>query len=59
MDTIGDKIMYIKTTVEPETHLSIPIGDKIMYIKDVVDTMVSWLKHLMFLSTTKVKIILI
>ena len=49
----------IKTTVEPEARLPILIGDEIVYIKDVVDTMVLWPKHFVFLFTSKVKIILL
>ena len=50
----------VKTVVNTEARLLIPIGDKFVYIKEVVDTMVPWPKHLMFLSTEpKVKIILL
>ena len=50
----------VKTTINLEAHLPIPIGDKFVYIKDVVDTMVLWSKNLVFLSiATKVKIILL
>ena len=50
----------IKTTVNLEARLPIPIGDGFIYIKGVVDTMVPWPKHLVFLSTTtKTKIILL
>ena len=46
--------------INSKARLPIPIGDEIVYIKDVVDTMVPWPKHLVFLSTTaKVKIILL
>ena len=50
----------VKIIVNLEARLPIPIGDKFVYIKDVVDTMVPWPKHLVFLSTApKVKIILL
>ena len=50
----------VKITVDPEAHLCILIGDEFVYIKDVVNTMVPWLKQLVFLSTAvKVKIILL
>ena len=52
--------IIVKTTVDLEACLLIPIGDEFVYIKDVIDTMVPWPKHLVFLSTaTKVKIILL
>ena len=38
-----------KTSVDSEAHLPIPIGDDFEYIKDVVETMVKWPKHLVFL----------
>ena len=49
----------IKMVIDPEARLPILIGDEIVYIKDAIDTMVPWPKHLVFLSTTKVKIILL
>ena len=50
----------IKIARNPEARLPIPIGDEFVYIKDVVDTMVPWPKHLVFLSTEPtVKIILL
>ena len=49
----------VKMAIDTEPHLPILIHDEIMYIKNVVDTMVPWPKHLVFLSTTKVKIILL
>ena len=47
----------IKTAVDPKA--CILIGDEFVYIKDVVDTMVPWPKHIVFLSTAKLKIILL
>ena len=50
----------VKTTVNPDARLPIPIGDKFVYIKDIVDSMVPWFKHLVFFSIVpKVKIILL
>ena len=50
----------IKMTVNLEACLPIPIYDEFVYIMDVVDTMVPWPKHLVFLSiASKVKIILL
>ena len=50
----------IKIAVNPEAHLPIPLGDEFVYIKDAIGTMVSWLKHLVFLSAVpKVKIIVL
>ena len=49
----------VKTTLDLEARLPILIVDEIVYIKDVVDTMVPWPKHLVFLSIAKVKIILL
>ena len=51
--------VVVKTAVDLEARLPILIGDEIVYIKDVVDTMVPWPKHFVFLSTAKVKIILL
>ena len=52
--------VLVETTVNLEARLPIPIGDEFVYIKDVIDTMVPWPKHLVFLSTVpKVKIILL
>ena len=50
--------VVVKMAIDSEAHVPIPIGEAIVYIKDVVDTMVPWPKHLVFLSTAKVKIIL-
>ena len=53
-------LIAVKTAVNSDTPLPFPIGDEFVYIKDVVDNMVPWPKHLVFLSTTpKVKIILL
>ena len=50
----------VKKVVDPKACLPIPIDDEFVYIKDVVDTMIPWPKHLVFLSTAaKVKIILL
>ena len=50
----------VRKAVNPKTHLPIPIGDEFIYIKEVIDIMIPWLKHLVFLSTVfKVKIILL
>ena len=50
----------VKIAVNPEARLLIPIGDEFVYIKDVIDKMVLWPKHLVFLSTApKVKIIVL
>ena len=50
----------VKKAIDLEVCLPIPIGDEFMYIKDVVDTIVPWPKHIVFLSTTaKVKTILL
>ena len=50
----------VKMTINPKARLPIPIGDEFMYIKDVVDIMVPWSKHLLFLLIApKVKIILL
>ena len=49
----------VKTAEDLEARLPILIGDEIVYIKNVINTMVPWPKHLVFLSTAKVKIILV
>ena len=52
--------VVVKMVVNPEARLPIPIGDEFVYIKDIVDIMVPWPKHLVFLSTApKLKIILL
>ena len=50
--------VIVKIAVNPKACLPIPIGGEFVYIKDV-NTIVSWPKHLVFLSIVpKVKIIL-
>ena len=50
----------VKMAVNPKARLPILVGDRYVYIKDVVNTMVPWPMHLVFLSaTTKVKIIVL
>ena len=45
----------VKIAVDPEARLPIPIGDEIVYIKNIINTMVPWPKHLVFLPTSMVK----
>ena len=49
----------VKSAVNHNPHLPIPIGDEIVYIKNAVNTMVPWPKHLVFFSNAKVKFILV
>ena len=51
--------VVVKTTIDLESCLPIPIIDKIVYIQNIINTIFPWPKHLVFLSTTKVKILLV
>ena len=51
--------VVIKTVVEPDAHLPIPIGDEFVFVKDAINSMVAWPQHLVFKHNEKVKCVLI
>ena len=51
--------VVMKTVVEPDAHLPIPIDDEFVFVKDAINIMVAWPQYLILKPNEKVKYLLI